>query len=347
MSNLFNLGRNALEVISEKVKEIEARWFVAHRDIVKVMTVGIHHITAIASNASENVRFYTKVLGLRLVKKTVNQDDTSAYHLFFGDTEGSPGLDLTFFIFQPIAQGRWGVGRVTKISFAVPKSALAFWQERFREFEVKQHDIDTRFGKERIVFFDPDGQRLELVGMSEGELDSKNEPWTAEVAKEQAIQSFYSATLSVTSREAVVPILTHVFGYKEVGSEPHTSLFEAPGSNRAQYIEVNEEPFDQAGYNAAGTVHHIAFRAKDEEELLTLRQRVAEIGLFPTEVIDRFYFKSVYFRTPGGILFEIATDGPGFTADEDLDKLGEGLALPPFLEPARAQIEAGLPEIKI
>lgn len=318
-----------------------------HHDIVRVMTAGIHHITAIASNASDNVRFYTKVLGLRLVKKTVNQDDTTAYHLFFGDTEGSPGLDLTFFIFQPIAQGRRGIGQVTKISFAVPKRALAFWQERFQEFNVEQYDIDARFGKERIVFFDPDGQRLELVGVPESELDSKNEPWTGEVAKEQAIQSFYSATLSVTSREAVVPILTHVFGYEEVGSEPHTSLFEAPGSNRAQYIEVSEEPLGQAGYNAAGTVHHIAFSAQDEEELLTLRQRVSEVGLFPTEVIDRFYFKSVYFRTPSGILFEIATDGPGFTADEDLDKLGERLALPPFLEADRAQIEAGLPEIKI
>lgn len=309
------------------------------------MTLGIHHITAIASNAVENVRFYTKVLGLRLVKKTVNQDDTGTYHLFFGDSEGHPGMDLTFFIFLPSDQGHRGAGLVTTISLAVPEGSLSYWQQRLDEHGVKHNKIETRFNQNRLIFFDSDDQRLELVEVAISELDPNREPWTAEVPADKAIQHFYSATLSVVSHDMISPVLTQAFGYTKVATENNVTLYQVNGSKRAQLLEVAEEPEGSIGYNAAGTVHHIAFRAKDEAEQLLLKQKVEQLGLYPTEVINRFYFKSVYFRTPAGILFEIATDQPGFTADENVAHLGQKLALPPFLEDQRAEIESQLTPI--
>lgn len=310
------------------------------------MTSGIHHITAIASDAQENVDFYTKTLGLRLVKKTVNQDDVSTYHLFFGDMLGDPGMDLTFFIFKPSVQGRRGNGLVTNISLAVPEKSLAFWQERFKKLSVKHDGITERFGKQRIVFFDSDDQQLELVAVPASELDTDNTVWTTpEVSQDHAIQNFYSASLSVISLASVDPILTHVFGYDAISTQDHYHLYTLSESKRANMLEVIEQPSAEVGYNAAGTVHHIAFRATDEAEQLDMRNKVIELGLYPTEVIDRFYFKSVYFRTPAGILFEIATDGPGFTADEKEEDLGKEIALPPFLESEREMIEANLPKI--
>lgn len=310
------------------------------------MTSGIHHITAIASDAQENVNFYTKTLGLRLVKKTVNQDDVGTYHLFFGDTLGDPGMDLTFFIFKPSVQGRRGNGLVTNISLAVPENSLPFWQDRFEKLPVKHEDVTERFGKQRIIFFDSDDQQLELVAVPTSELDTESNVWTTpEVSEDHAIRNFYSASLSVISLASVDPILTHVFGYDAVSTEGHDHLYALKESKRANILEVIEQPSAEVGYNAAGTVHHIAFRAKDEAEQLTMRNKVIELGLYPTEVIDRFYFKSVYFRTPAGILFEIATDGPGFTADEKEEDLGKEIALPPFLESEREMIEANLPKI--
>ncbi len=310
------------------------------------MTSGIHHITAIASNAQENIDFYTKTVGLRLVKKTVNQDDVETYHLFFGDKLGHPGMDLTFFIFQPSVQGRRGNGLVTNISLTVPEDSLEFWKARFESLSVKHEQIIERFGRKRILFYDNDDQQLELVGVPKMELDKDSDVWvTDEVTKENAVRSFYSASLSVISFATVEPILNHVFNYEKVDVDDHIHLFAVPGSKRANFLEVHELPSEEVGYNAAGTVHHIAFRARDEEEQQKMRDKVASLGLYPTEVIDRFYFKSVYFRTPAGILFEIATDGPGFTADEKEGDLGKKLALPPFLEPEREMIEANLPKI--
>jgi glyoxalase family protein len=307
------------------------------------MTNGIHHITAIASRGQENVHFYSKILGLRLVKKTVNQDDTETYHLFFGDRLGHPGMDLTFFIFQPTMQGRRGTGLVTTISLAVPEKSLNFWLKRFEEFKIKHEGVSERFGSKRIVFYDADDQRLELVGVDEfiGDVDV----WTKEISEEYAIRHFYSATLSVISRQMIEPILLSVFGYNPVSNEGQLHLYRLRDSDRASFLEISEEPSEIQGFNAAGTVHHIAFRAKNEEEQAEMRVRVLKLGLYPTDVIDRFYFKSVYFRTPGGILFEIATDGPGFTADEQEDSLGVKLALPPFLEAQRNEIESRLPKI--
>ncbi len=304
------------------------------------MTQGIHHITAIASNAKKTLDFYTKVLGLRLVKKTVNQDDIETYHLFFGDRHGDPGMDLTFFIFLPSYMGLRGKGLVTTISLAVPIDSLEFWKQRFNNLEVKHEDISERFGRQRLIFYDFDDQKLELVGVLPNEIDSSTVWTTSEITELQAIRNFYSATLSVLSLSSIEPVLSNVYGYKQIASEGNIHLFEVSESKRAKYIEVSEHPSMADGVNAAGTVHHIAFRAKDTQQQQEFRNAVIALGLFPTEVINRFYFQSVYYRTPAGILFEIATDGPGFTADESEAQLGKRLSLPPFLEPERAFIEA-------
>jgi glyoxalase family protein len=312
------------------------------------MSAGIHHITAIASDAIQTVKFYSQVLGLRLVKKTVNQDDPKTYHLFFGDKLGHPGMDLTFFIFLPSMAGRHGNGMVTTISLAVAASALPFWQRRFEEFAIKYEPIAERFGKPRLLFFDSDGQSLELVGIKDTELETSDEVWsTRAVEREHAIHSFHSATLSVISLDDIEPVLSHVFGYEQVAHAGQSFVYTIPSSHRAAYLEVNEQPSADFGINGAGTVHHIAFRAKNETEQQDMRDRVVELGLYPTETIDRFYFKSVYFRTPAGILCEIATDGPGFTADESESELGQELALPPFLAPHRQAIEAQLPPLPV
>lgn len=307
---------------------------------------GIHHITAIASDPQRCVDFYTKTLGLRLVKKSVNQDDVQTYHFFFGDKTGEPGMDLTFFTFQPVMQGMRGVGQVTTISLGVPDTALEFWRERFVKKKVKHDEVFTQFGKRRMIFYDPDQQRLELVGVNGDESDSSHVWETEEVKKEHAIRSFYSAQLSVPSMVMIEPVLK-VFGYEIIKKEQQAILLHLKGQTRAAKLEVEEAPDLEMGLNAAGTVHHIAFQVADEQELLQFRQRILELGLYPTEVINRYYFKSVYFRTRAGILFELATSGPGFTVDEDEKELGNKLALPPFLEAKRLEIESQLKPIKI
>lgn len=309
------------------------------------MTQGIHHITAIASDASVTYEFYTKVLGLRLVKKTVNQDDVNTYHLFFGDTQGNPGIDVTFFVFQPSVQGESGTGQVSTVSFAIPESSLAFWQDRLHTNSIN-YAVDTIFEKKRIIFSDPDGLQLELVATTTAS-DSTNDVWLSEgITVEQAIRHFYSARLSVVNKQSIEIILQHVFGYSLEAEHETLLQYATSNTDKAAKLELSVEQADQ-GLSGAGTVHHIAFRAHDELQQLTMRNKVLELGLYPTPVIDRFYFKSVYFRTPAGILFEIATDGPGFIADESEKSLGTRLALPPFLESRRAEIEAGLPPLVV
>lgn len=308
------------------------------------MTDGIHHITAIAADAAETVRFYTSVLGLRLVKKTVNQDDVGTYHLFFGDRLGHPGMDLTFFIFQPAVSGARGNGLVTTISLAIPEGSLPFWTQRFAALGVKHEGVAVRFGHKRLSFVDHDDQRLELVGVDPKELGNDADVWTTpEVAREHAIRNFFGATLSVPDRALIDTVLTNVLGYTHSETQRNTHIYGLGGSKRAKYIEVVEDHDMAWGTSGAGTVHHIAFRAKDGDEQREMREKAIQLGLIPTGLIDRYYFKSVYFRTPAGILFEVATDGPGFTADEKEENLGKRLALPPFLENQRTIIEANLP----
>lgn len=302
---------------------------------------GIHHITAIGSDPQKLVDFYTEVLSLRLVKKTVNQDDVSAYHLFFGDRTGEPGMDLTFFTFQNAAPGSRGRGQVTTISLAVPERSLPFWQDRFEQYEVRQEPMAELFGWKHIVFYDLDDQRLELVGVPDEELAASPHYWTTgDVSAENAIRHFHSARLTVTNKAPVEPIL-QALGYSATKTEDNLTLYRG-AAQRAAYLEIEEAPAQPMGYNAIGTVHHIAFGAADEAAQQELREAMVALGQRPTEVIDRFYFKSVYFRIPAGILFELATMGPGFTADEPEAELGQKLSLPPFLEEYRPQIEAGL-----
>jgi glyoxalase family protein len=309
---------------------------------------GIHHITAIGSDPQQLVDFYTGVLGLRLVKKTVNQDDVSAYHLFFGDRTGEPGMDLTFFTFPHAEPGSRGRGQVTKISLAVPKGSLPFWRDRFGSHQVKNEGIQKHFGWDRIAFYDFDDQRLELVAVGDEELAASLHFWTnKEIGAESAIRHFHSALLTVTNKASLESILTEVLGYKQTRTDGNTTLYHHESQKRAAYLEVEENPSLGMGHNAIGTVHHIAFGAENEDAQLELRERVLAMGLRPTEVIDRFYFKSVYFRVPAGILFEIATMGPGFTADEPEATLGEKLSLPPFLEEYRGQIEANLAPVSV
>ena len=312
------------------------------------MTQGIHHITAIASNPQACYDFYTKTLGLRLVKKSVNQDQTEAYHLFFGDKTGEPGMDLTFFTFEPIMQGVHGVGQVTRISLAVPEESLDFWRHRFEDFNIEHEPQITHFDFPRIRFIDADRQQFELVGLPANTLAStEGDIWTTlEITSANAIRAFHSSTLTVSNRELIDPVLK-VLGYELQEQEGHISLYQNHNIARAAYLEVEESPLAKTGINAAGTVHHIAFQVEDEEALLKARAAIFALGVNPTGIIDRYYFKSVYFRTSAGILFELATAGPGFTVDEPEDSLGQKLALPPFLEEQREAIESRLVPINV
>lgn len=306
------------------------------------MTIsGIHHITAIASNAQKTYDFYSGILGLRLVKKSVNQDQTEAYHLFFGDKTGEPAMDLTFFTFSGIGRGVSGAGAVTLISLAVPESSLDFWSKRFEAKEVKYEQVAERFGNKRIAFQDFDGQQLELVGIPHLETVSQNVWTTNEVPLTYAIRHFHSARITVQSIRILDQLLTKM-GYQETHSDNQTRLFVLPKGNRAAHLEIEVD--SQASFDSgmAGCVHHIAFSVHYEAEELSWCEKLRELGLQPTQIIDRYYFKSIYFRLPEGVLFELATMGPGFTVDEPEDSLGEKLALPPFLEHQREIIESNL-----
>jgi glyoxalase family protein len=308
---------------------------------------GIHHVTAVTGNASSNVAFYTQVLGMRLTKKTVNQDDVSAYHLFYGDELGRPGTDLTFFEWADIGQHRPGVGAISKISLGVSgRDALNWWVQRFDDFHVSHDGIQTRGAEGVLVlpFRDPEGQRLELVDVA-GKMEST--PWhRSPVPVEKAIHGFSAVQLTLRNLEPSARFLTEVLGFRRGSTyqTPHqttVTVFEVgPGGPGAEvHLELHPElPFHR--FVGIGGVHHVAFRTPNEEEHLQWRNRIARVNPSITPVIDRFYFRSIYFREPGGVLFEIATDGPGFAIDEDAATLGERLSLPPFLESQRQAIEA-------
>ena len=316
---------------------------------------GLHHLTAVTGHAADNVAFYTGVLGLRLVKKTVNQDDVSAYHLFYGDEVGSPGTEVTFFDWPNSGAHRPGTGTIAETALRVPGGALDWWAVRLTERGVPHDGVVEREGRPTLTFTDPEGQRLALVddGAAPG-----TAPWSgSNVPAEAQIRGLHAVTLDVARLEPTAQVLTDVMGFREVGTHPHPTdadgrvvLFETgPGGPGAE-VRVAERPSlgrgRGGGYVGIGGVHHVAFRVPDDATHRAWRERIAAAGLGVTPVIDRFYFRSLYFREPGGILFEIATDGPGFATDEDPAHLGERLALPPFLEPRRAEIEAGLTPIE-
>lgn len=298
-------------------------------------SAGIHHITAIAGDPQRNLDFYTEALGLRLVKRTVNFDDPGSYHFYFGDNIGTPGTIMTFFPWPGARRGARGSGQVTTVSFAVPRNSMAFWKERLRATHVIAEEIEGRFGCNALRFLDPDGLQLELVA-------SANE----ESSSERAIRGFAAPTLEVRNPEKTEKLLTEILGFEFVAEENNRRRFRGSGSNASAEIDLvsSEAGFGQI---AAGTVHHIAFRAPDEDEQLKVREQLVARGLNVTPVIDRQYFHSIYFREPNGILFEIATDGPGFLIDEPPDALGETLKLPPIYESKRNEIERVLPAIHL
>ncbi|MGJ3263704.1 MAG: ring-cleaving dioxygenase [Salinarimonas sp.] len=300
--------------------------------------IGLHHVTAISGEARRNRDFYTRVLGLRLVKKTVNFDDPGTYHLYFGDEAGSPGTILTFFPWANAAPGRAGAGETAETAFRVPKSAIGFWLARFVAHSVDHDGPTTRFGRPVVAFRDPDGMRLALVGVDGAE----GEPARAhdEIDAAHAIRGFESVTLELTAIEGTAAVLTQVFGFAEAAREGGRVRFEGTAPvGAAVELVASTAGRPRPG---AGSVHHVAFRATDDAAQAAMAETLAGMGLPTTEQKDRNYFRSVYFREPGGVLFEIATDDPGFSADEPAESLGEALMLPPFLEPHRARIEAVL-----
>lgn len=306
--------------------------------------LGLHHITAIAGSAQQNYDFYTRVLGLRLVKKTVNFDDPGTYHFYFGDETGSPGTILTFFPWEGIQKGRPGTGMATEIGYAVPGGSLEFWKKRFEKLHVKHRAVEERFGEQVLPFEDPEGLLLNLVAPA---TEDNRKGWTsAEVPVEMAIKGFHSVVLSLRQKKATSRILTDIFGYTLVKEEGNRSRYSTDAIDTANIVDIIEEPHGAVGLNAGGTNHHVAFRVKDEETLMEFRKRIIGAGLHITEKIDRNYFYSLYFREPGGVLFEIATDNPGFATDESVSELGSHLMLPAQYEPQRARIEQVLPVLQ-
>ena len=305
--------------------------------------LGLHHITAIASNAKANVDFYTKVLGLRLLKKTVNFDDPGTYHLYYGDEKGSAGTILTFFPYEGARRGNAGTGMATQIGYSVPEGSFDFWLKRFDQFNVVHNKPSEKFGEKYLPFLDPDGLKLELTIPKNPD---NRTPWTTgEINSEVATRGFHNVTLTLNKIEGTAAVLTQIFGYKLLEQSGNRYRYITDAVNQAAIVDLVELPSEQRGLGGAGTNHHVAFRVKDEETLMQFRSKVESAGLHITEKIDRNYFYSLYFREPGGVLFEIATDNPGFGIDEPFDKLGSTLLLPPQYESRRAEIEAVLPSL--
>ncbi len=316
---------------------------------------GLHHLTAVTTRAAENMAFYTEVLGLRLVKKTVNQDDVSAYHLFYGDELGRPGTEVTFFDWPHlrIAPNHPGTGEVSTTELRVRgRETLDWWAGRFAEYGVRHGGIKERDGRSFIDFFDPEGQRLRLADEGEAPRVEGGVPWEeAPVPQEFGIRGLGAVDLTVRDLGPTARVLAEVLGfqladeYEEGGNR--VALFEVGPGGPGATVRVVESPAAPQAHLGKGGVHHVAFRTPDEEEQRRWRERLREAGIGVTPQIDRYYFRSIYFREPGGVLFEIATDGPGFATDEDAAHLGERLSLPPFLEGRREEIEARLKPIPV
>ena len=305
---------------------------------------GIHHVTAIAGNALRNFDFYTRSLGLRFVKKTVNFDDPGTYHFYYGDEAGHPGTILTFFPWEHAGAGRGGVGQTQQTSFRVPARSLGYWTHRFIEKGIDFEALEKRFGESVLPFTDPDGMNLALVGVPGAENEAG---WSnGDVPHEHAIRGFHGVTLLLEHAAKTAAILSDVFGFKETAREG--SIIRLSADNPAGgIVDIYEAKGFLPGRQGRGSVHHVAFRAADDADQAEMARKLVEThGMHPTEQKDRNYFRSVYFREPGGILFEIATDIPGFAVDEPVESLGEHLKLPDFLEPHRKDIEGVLPSLE-
>ena len=305
---------------------------------------GLHHITAIAGNAKRNYDFYTKVLGLRFVKKTVNFDDPHTYHFYFGDEAGTPGTILTFFPWENITTGRRGTGMVTEIGYSVPKGSLDFWMKRFEKFNVTYNKPAEKFGETYLTFLDPDGLKIELTERAE---EDHRKPWTTDdVNAAVATRGFHHVSLTLAKADKTAELLTEVFGYKLKEQHVNRYRYVTDAIETANVIDLVEAAGERQGLVAGGSVHHVAFRVKDDAAQKVMQEKLIARGLHVTPFIDRNYFHSIYFREPGGVLFEIATDTPGFSVDEPLNELGTHLKLPAQYEFRRDEIEQALPKLE-
>ncbi|MGW0522944.1 ring-cleaving dioxygenase [Crossiella sp. NPDC003009] len=312
---------------------------------MSIQTSGLHHVTAIGGDPQRNVEFYLRALGLRLVKTTVNFDDPGTYHLYYGDGSGRPGSLITFFPWKDAPLGKHGTGQATTTSFSVPESSLGWWRQHLAEAGAPVSEIKGRDGEEALLFRDPDGLELSLVAHPQ---EDPRDPWDhGLVPPEHAIRGLHSVTLSVTAEQATAGTLTEDLGLRFVGQEGNRLRFEAGDGGPGSLVDVLVRPGDERGLVAVGTVHHVAWRVPDEATQVSWRDELLDRGVRVTEILDRQYFRSIYFREPGGTLLEVATDGPGFAADEPLLELGRALKLPPWLEPSREQIQRALPKLEI
>jgi glyoxalase family protein len=305
---------------------------------------GVHHVTAITADVQRNVDFYVGVLGLRFIKKTVNFDVPDTYHLYFGDRIGTPGTAMTFFGWPHLPWGPQGTGQVLAVSFQVPPSSLDFWGGRLRELDVEAN-AERRFGTDLIAFKDPDGILLELVGDSS---DERWLPWTeGPVHPDQQIRGFHSVGLCLEEAGPSARFLTGTLGFRETESEPGRTRYRTGDGGPHALVELLERPDAPEGLETTGTVHHVAWRATDDAHELAWRETLVAAGRQVTPVIERKYFRSIYFREPGGVLFEIATDRPGFTVDEPAEELGSSLQLPPQYEDSRGTLDFNLAPIVV
>jgi glyoxalase family protein len=303
----------------------------------------LHHVTAIAGNPQRNLDFYTEVLGLRFVKKTVNFDDPGTYHFYFGDDAGTPGTILTFFPWPHATRGTVGAGEVTHTAFSVPPASIAYWEQRLASKNVPLEHKEERMGETVLTFSDPDGMKIELVGHAESSV--LKAPRFADVPVEHAIRGFFGVTMlerDARQTEAALALL----GFRKVAEEGSRLRFSAAGDALGNHLDVVVDPAAGRGRSGAGTVHHIAFRSEDYEDQKQWHAEISRhLGVSP--VMERDYFRSIYFREPGGVLFELATDNPGFAIDEPVEALGERLCLPAWLEPQRELAEQRLPPIML
>lgn len=306
---------------------------------------GLHHVTAVASDPQKNVDFYHHILGQRLVKKTVNFDDPGTYHLYYGDNVGTPGTIMTYFPWKHMRRGQRGNGETSALAYSIRPEAIGFWQRWLQKNGISVGEVQTRFGAEVLPFTDPDGLPLELI--------SSEEPATLQywadgpIPENAALKGFHSVTLWLNEVEATGSLLTEQLGYQLVGEEGNRYRFRANGNDIGLYVDILHRPGQPRGHFGAGSIHHIAFRTVDDAEQLEYLQKLRQAAFQVTPVQDRQYFHSIYFRSPGGVLFEVATDAPGFPYDEPVAKLGTNLKLPSWLEPQRSAIEQRLPHFEL
>lgn len=307
--------------------------------------LGLHHVTATVDDAQQDLDFCLDLLGMRLVKKTVNFDNHHVYHFYYGTEHGAPGTIWTTFPYKghDVRIGAKGAGQVVTTSFSVPAASLGFWRDRLKAHGVEAHDVPTRFGENAVATVDPSGLWFELIGSDKDVRD----PWTGNgVGAAEAIRGLHSVTMVVRSAGPTLELMTGVLGYTVVNQDGSRTRVAAGGDAPGHFIDILEDPDAKTAVNGLGTVHHVAMAIATEEEQLRLREDLLQMGVRVTDVRDRCYFQSIYFREPGGVLFEVATIQPGFAVDEPLSSLGRDLKLPPWEEEYRAMIEAGLDTVE-